>query len=423
MRSGADSLRHAQFQIAPKKSNYPAVMLFRDDAAFSYPPHKTGDARNREKGTPYLKDLGEDAEQVPEMAPAEATWGHERLFYCRPLQRNRRLMPFQKWFLVAGFLMATVLGYLLGLNHGKPASSPNLAELPALPIAKPSALSAMTPETELVVLKGGDFSMGDALDELKDARPHQVNLAPYMMAKHEVTLELWERVLLWGQDHGYPDLPGGSGKAHDHPVYGISWGDAVKWCNALSEMEGLMPCYYTETTWQNVARKDMADIGNQQVNWESNGYRLPTEAEWEFAARAGLADKRFPWGNEINHEEANYHGSPLIEYDKCQHEGTATALVSSKPYTAVIGSYQPNGFGLYDMAGNVAEWCWDFYDPSYGTAEPLQNNPHGPDKGKNCVVRGGSWRHSAADARCASRFSLLGDLPTAYVGFRVVRSL
>lgn len=290
--------------------------------------------------------------------------------------------------------------------------------------AKPRAAAPVVkPETQYVTLKGGTYSMGDPMDDLKDARTHQVKLAPFAIARYEVTLELWDSVMLWGRDHGYSDLPAGSGKAHNHPVYGISWADAVKWCNALSEKEGLTPCYYTGTGRQNVARKGMVDIGNQQVNWEAKGYRLPTEAEWEFAARGGLSGKRFPCGNEITQEQANYHGSTRIEYDKCQREGTAAALMSSKPYTAVIGSFPPNEFGLHDMAGNVSEWCWDFYDPEYGSPVPLINNPHGPDKGKNCVVRGGSWRHTAAEARCASRFNLPGDVPAAYVGFRVVRGL
>jgi len=404
-------------------------MYFYDDIfSFAKPTKQVrgGTAKPRTAGREGVEKKG------PTLPPPDLRLGNDRPFYSRPSRRNRRAQPFQQWLMVACALMTAVVGYLLGRQHWSYASKQNFQHVVSSaamtssterpPLSDHLTTSKTRPETDLILFPGGTYSMGDSTGELKDARPHQVNLSPFMMARHEVSLELWDRVMLWGRDHGYPDLPAGSGKAHNHPVYGISWVEAVKWCNAFSEKEGLTPCYYTEPTRQNVARKGTVDITNQHVRWEANGYRLPTEAEWEFAARGGLADKRFPWGDEITHDQANYHGCSLITYDKSQCEGTATALMSSKPYTAAIGSFQPNRFGLHDMAGNVSEWCWDFYDPDYGNPLPLLKNPHGPDKGQSCVVRGGSWRNTAAEARCASRFSLPGDLPAAFVGLRVVRS-
>lgn len=408
--------------------------MFFQDAALSYSKPKIIKSGGwLQDGTPRKKRLSTGEKYAPVIVEqSDLKQGNVRPFYTRSSRRNRRQQPFIFWLAVTSVF---VIGYFLGHHHQPSVSQPGLQsaslvfptvntdEMQHMSLAALSSSTVGIPEVGMVLLPGRSFLMGDGTDGSKDARLHKVNLHPFMMAKHEVTLALWDSVMLWARDHGYPDLPPGNGKAHDHPVHGLSWGDAVKWCNALSEKEGLTPCYYTETSKQIVARKGMADIGNHQVNWEANGYRLPTEAEWEFAARGGLTDKRFPWGDEITHEQANYHGSSIIEYDKSQHKGTATGLMSSLPFTSVVGSFRPNGFGLYDMAGNVAEWCWDFYDLSYGTPVPLLNNPHGPDKGEECVIRGGSWRHTASEARCSNRFYQLGDLPTSFIGFRMVRAV
>lgn len=353
-----------------------------------------------------------DKAEPDDLSPdSELSLRSDRPFYHRPARANLRIRPMRRKLVAAALIFAAAGGYVLGTHRSQTstAASDSAAAL--------HAVGAMN----LVKLKGGDFVMGDSIDGQTDARPHPVSLSPFMMARHEITLELWDKVMLWARDHGYPDIPSGNGKAYNHPVYGMTWGNTVKWCNALSEKEGLTPCYYTDNTRQKVAREGLVDIGNEQVHWQANGYRLPTEAEWEYAARGGLPGKRFPSGDKISHQHANYHGSKFIDYDLSQREGSPSALMSSPPYTAAVGSFQPNEFGLFDMAGNQAEWCWDFYDSNYGTSAQAQSNPHGPRVGKNCVVRGGSWRHTAEQARCASRLSMPGDMPAPYVGFRVVR--
>ena len=147
-----------------------------------------------------------------------------------------------------------------------------------------------------VLVPGGEFRMGDALGDgnSEELPVHAVTVSGFFLQQKEVSKVQWDEVREWGQLHGYTDLVARRGKAADHPVQRITWHGAVKWCNARSEKEGLIPCYYTDAAQTAVYRTGNTDLDNTMVKWRATGYRLPTEAEWERAARGGLDGKRFP---------------------------------------------------------------------------------------------------------------------------------
>jgi sulfatase modifying factor 1 len=255
-----------------------------------------------------------------------------------------------------------------------------------------------------VLIPAGSFKMGDAFGEGESAeRPvHAVTVSAFFLQERETTKAEWDTVRGWALADGYTFDNPGDAKDKKYPVHTISWYDVVKWCNARSQKEGLVPCYYTDTKHTQVYKTGQVNVNNKQVLWTANGYRLPTEAEWEKAARGGLAGKRFPWGDTITHSLANYESTPT-GYDVSPTRGRHPKYaIGNYPHTSPVGIFDPNGYGLYDMTGNVWEWCWDWHDDQYYSSG-ANSNPRGSTLGSNRVFRGGSWNVNAIYGRVSDR--------------------
>ncbi|MHC4624858.1 MAG: formylglycine-generating enzyme family protein, partial [Planctomycetota bacterium] len=196
----------------------------------------------------------------------------------------------------------------------------------------------------------------------------------------------------------------------DDPVVELSWYGAAAYCNWRSQQEGKEQCY---------------DLSTWTCDFNKKGYRLPTEAEWEYAARGGLSGKRFPWGDTVSHSQANYYADPCsCSYDESPTTGYHPMYYDGiQPSTAPVGSFQANDYGVYDMTGNVWEWCHDWYDSGYYDASPY-DNPPGPANGTGRVLRGGGWSYVASYCRVATRYIICTPACRfGFNGFRVVLDL
>jgi len=308
-------------------------------------------------------------------------------------------------------------------------------------------------EADRVLIPAGSFQMGDSFNEVfNNEQPvHTVTLDAFFIARYEVTNQEYALALNWALEQGnlitvlggvvykynagtsfrYSSVRWGPGPyqhelgvlwngsffdvvagQENHPVVGVSWWGAAAYANWRSGMEDRQLCY------------DRIDETppNWDCNFEKSGYRLPTEAEWERAARGGATGHRFPWSDmdTIQHARANYSSWFNYPYDTSPTSGPhPTFAVGNIPYTSPVGYFAPNGYELYDMAGNVAEWVNDWFSSDYYSTSPGLN-PRGPSSGPLRVYRGGSWDHTAFSLRCSDRYSIVPELLALGLGIRLV---
>jgi formylglycine-generating enzyme required for sulfatase activity len=298
---------------------------------------------------------------------------------------------------------------------------------------------------DMVLIPGGEFQMGDSKNEgYTDELPvHTVTLDSFYMGKYEITNQQYCAFLNWADDNGwitvtsgivykaesgnsYPycetytsnsysqiayggglfsvRTKGGRSMAND-PMAMVRWYGAAAYCNWRSQQEGKQQCYNL-STWN--------------CDFSKKGYRLATEAEWEYGARGGLSGRRFPWGDNISHSKANYYACPsCYSYDVNPTEGYHPNWDDTSPYTSPVGSFPVTGYGLCDMAGNVWEWCNDWWSDSYYSSSPT-NNPTGPASGSSRVFRRGAWDSTAYNCRVAYRSGSYPTIRDFRLGFRLV---
>jgi len=277
-----------------------------------------------------------------------------------------------KFGIIVYLIAALFIIYISGCMENKEAAPVVIESSPAHAESSPAPGAPA-----MVLIEGGTFEMGS--ERHSSMQPvHKVEISSFYMGKYEVTNKEFNK---FKPEHDYSRW-----KDDDFPVQNVTWYDAVKYCNWLSEQEGFPRCY----------SGSKFDI---KLDMSKTGYRLPTEAEWEYACRAGTTTEYY-WGDKINGDFCWYRDN-------------------SEKKLHPVGQKIPNPWGLYDMSGSVWEWCWGWNSQDYSNSSG--NNPTGPSTGIYRTLRGGSWDFYAEACSSASR-SFVDEADTGhYFGFRIVR--
>lgn len=254
--------------------------------------------------------------------------------------------------------------------------------------------TSFSQRAEMVFIEGGSFYMGNNFSEgFLDEKPeHKITVSDFYMSKYEVSFEMFDNFCL---STGFSQTDDGGYGRDKNPAINVSWEGAIKYCNWLSKRFGYEPVYDLEI--------DSSGMRINSVNWDADGFRLPTEAEWEYVAKGGSKSQGYAYTGSNKPEEVAWFSE---NSDNSPHE---------------IGTLKPNELGIYDILGNAWEWCWDIYDASY-YSKSEETDPRGPDKGDNRVYRGGNFESKAEFIRITRRFNLSPRMKTGLVGIRLVQN-
>ncbi len=257
-------------------------------------------------------------------------------------------------------------------------------------------INAQKSDDYFVLVEGGTFKMGNENGAADEKPVREVTVNSFWIGKYEVTQKEFKEVMGYNNSKFQGD---------DRPVENVSWYEAIEFCNKKSERDKLKPVYKIDKTQKDPNNLNSGDIQKWVVTIDktANGYRLPTEAEWEFAARGGLKSKGYIYSGANEVEKVAWCG-------KTPKEGTNK-----------VGQLQPNELGIYDMNGNVFEWCWDWYDAKYYSYGE-KDNPMGPEKGENKVFRGGSWDRAPNFISVSTRNSINLWFSSRIQGLRICKN-